>query len=159
MDRVVSEHDSLNVIRVDSNFVAAVIGDNVRDRRRGMIVDAGDAVVVVAARALRAGAELELPRRGLPLAVGALRVHLARLLDEPVRHRPQVVALRNHDVRQLAALGSHPHLGADVVLVHRMNESAKGENRVQLAGRAWRNYANLPRREERRRDNRCDIVL
>lgn len=47
------------------------------------------------------------------------------LVNEALRYQPHGVALRYHDVGQLAALGGHAHLGAHVVLIHRVDEPAE----------------------------------
>lgn len=67
---------------------------------------------------------------GLPSTGGAGSDRAPRLIDQSLRHQPHGVALADHDVGEAAALGGHPDLSADVVLVHGIDESVRTKEEV-----------------------------
>lgn len=59
------------------------------------------------------------------LSLAARLVCPSGLVNESLWHHPQIITLGDHNVGQLAALGCHSHLSTNVVLVSRVNKSAR----------------------------------
>lgn len=60
-------------------------------------------------------------------------VHLARLIDQTLWHRPQLIWTSYHDVGQFTALSRHSHLSGYIVFISRMNVSVgKCECKIKI---------------------------
>lgn len=121
----------MHVIRIDAKLIDSTVRYDFGYCRWWGIGDASDTVIIISVVivVIFVVAAVVVVRfhfscsGGLPFAMHAFRVHLTRLFDKSLRHRPQMIALGYHDVRQFATLCGHSNLCSNIVFVNRMHET------------------------------------
>lgn len=68
----------------------------------------------------------------MTFAHAIFRIHLTRLIDQSLWHRPQLIRTAYHNIGQFTALSRHSYLGGYVIFVSRMNVSENGISKTKI---------------------------